>query len=91
MVETSHMHDEPLTEQVREIMADTFGVDESDLPENPSQSTFARWTSILQMVLIVALEEQFDLTLSMDEMTSMTSLEHIVDILKHKQTVGLPG
>jgi acyl carrier protein len=85
------MHDEILTEQVREIMADTFGVDQSDLPENPSQATFARWTSILHMVLLVAFEEHFGLTLSMDEMTSMTSLERIIEILKQRQAVGQPA
>ena len=70
---------------------DTFGVDESDLPESPSQAAYARWTSVLQMVLLVALEEQFGLILSMDEMTSMTSLEHIIAVLQSKLEVGLPA
>jgi acyl carrier protein len=91
MVETSDMHNETLIEQVREVMADTFGVDESDLPDNPSQTTFARWSSILHMVLIVSFEEHFGLTFSMEEMTSMTSLERIVDILNQRQALGLPA
>jgi acyl carrier protein len=85
------MSDETLIEQVREVMADTFGIDESDLPENPGQTTYPRWSSILHMVLIVSFEEHFGLTFSMDEMTSMTSLDRVVDILKQRQEVGLPA
>jgi acyl carrier protein len=83
------MHDQTLTEQVRQIMADTFGIDQSELPDSASQANFARWTSILHMVLLVALEEQFEITLSMEEMTTMTSLERILDVLHQKLAIGL--
>jgi acyl carrier protein len=85
------MHDEILTAQVREIMADTFGIDESDLPGNASQATFARWTSVIHMVLLVAFEEHFGLTFSMDEMISMTSFDHVLDVLRSKAALGLPA
>jgi acetyltransferase-like isoleucine patch superfamily enzyme/acyl carrier protein len=70
-----------LIEQVREIMANTFGVDESDLPEDVSQETFERWTSLYHMTLLMALEEHFGVNLSMQEMTSMTNLAKIVNVL----------
>lgn len=85
------MHDETLTRQIREIMAETFGLDETDLPDDVSQANFARWTSILHMVLLVALEEHFGVSFSMDEMTAMTSLERIADVLHSKDAVGLPA
>ncbi len=83
------MHDDILLGQVRDIMAETFGIDETDLPDNPSQATFARWSSLLHMVLLVAIEEQFNVSLSMDEMTSMTSFERIVEVLQSKEGAGL--
>jgi acyl carrier protein len=85
------MYDDILTGQVREIMAATFGIDESELPDSPSQATVARWTSLAHMVLLVALEEQFAITLSMDEMTSMTSLDSILEVLRSKETLGVPA
>jgi len=85
------MHDDILTGQVREILAETFGIDESELPDSPSQATFARWSSLLHMVLLVALEEHFSVTFSMDEMTSMTSLDRILEVLRSKEAVGLPA
>jgi acyl carrier protein len=82
------MYDDQLTNEVRAVMAETFGVDQQDLPIDISQETYAPWTSLLQMVLLVALEEQFDITFTMDEMTSMTSLERIIAVLQTKQRVG---
>lgn len=89
--ETPAMHDETLDGQVRELMADTFGIEESDLPEMPSQATFARWTSVLHMVLLVALEQHFGIRLSMDEMSSMTSLDRILTVLRAKSTLEVPA
>ena len=83
------MHDDNLIGQVRDIMAETFGIDETDLPDNPSQATFARWSSLLHMVLLVALEEHFNVTFAMDEMTSMTSLDRILDVIRSKEGAGL--
>jgi acyl carrier protein len=85
------MDDDILTGQVRELMADTFGIDETDLPDGPSQATFARWTSLLHMVLLVAFEEHFAVSFSMDEMTSMTSMDRILQVLGSKEALGLPA
>ena len=50
-----------LLDQVREIMASTFALDESDLPDDVSQQTCRRWTSLQHMTLMVALEEGMEL------------------------------
>jgi acyl carrier protein len=84
------MQDQILIGQVREIMADSFGLDQSDLPEVPSQANLARWTSLLHMVLVVSLEERFSITFTMEEISSMTSLDRIVDMLQKRQALGLP-
>jgi acyl carrier protein len=81
------MHDDSLIGQVRQIMAETFGVDEADLPESPSQANFDRWTSLQHMVLLVALEEHFALHFAMDEMTAVTSLDRVLDVLRKKLAV----
>ena len=85
------MHDDILTRQVRDIMAETFGIDESDLPESPSQATLARWTSLSHMVLLVSFEDHFGVTFSMDEMTSMTSFDSILATLRGKEASGQPA
>lgn len=71
-----------LTDTVREIMADTFGVDEAELPGDVSQQTYARWSSLYHMTLIIALEEHFSTAFSMEEMPEMTSVSKIVSVLE---------
>lgn len=71
----------PLTARVRDIIANTLGVDEEDLPEEVSMRTFRRWTSLQHMTLMVALEEAFEVRLSVSEMTAMKSLSAIVQVL----------
>ncbi len=85
------MHQQNIAGELRKIMADTFGVDENELPEGVSQATFARWTSLSHMVLLVALEEQFGVSFTMAEMASMTSLERIVEVLqiKHRSAAAI--
>ena len=43
-----------LTENVREVMAEAFGVDESDLPEEISQQDYSGWSSLADLTLLVA-------------------------------------
>jgi acyl carrier protein len=45
----------------------------------------------LHMVLLVALEEHFGVSFSMHEMTSTTSLDEIVEVLRGKAGVGMPA
>ena len=70
-----------LHDQVRETIANTFLVDVSELPDEINQTTCGQWTSLYHMMLLVALEEQFDVTLSTAEMIIMTSLDAIVAVL----------
>jgi acyl carrier protein len=74
--------DTALTETVREVMSETFGVDESDLPEDINQHDYSRWTSLAHLTLLVALEEKFGLSFATSEMTAMTSLPAIIATLK---------
>jgi acyl carrier protein len=76
------VNDTELVAQVREIMANTFGVDESDLPEDVEQGSYNRWTSLYHMTLLLALEEHFGVSFSMEEMPEMTSVPRIIGALE---------
>jgi len=71
-----------LTDRVREIIASTFALDQADLPDDVSQQTCRRWTSLQHLTLMVALEEQFGIRLSMADMAVMKSLPQIVTTLR---------
>ena len=82
--------DAELTDRVRELIATTFVIDPEEVTDDLSQASCSRWTSLYHMMLMVVLEEQFELSLSVDEMTSMTSLGEIVRVVKlHQSTDGV--
>jgi acyl carrier protein len=76
------LKDMELTDEIRSVMARSFAVDEDDIPEDPSQENYSRWSSLSHMVLLSSLEEQYNIRLSMKQMTSMTSMSKIVDVLR---------
>ena len=59
------MDEQEITIVVREVIADTFGVSESDLPDEVSQDNFSRWTSLYHMTLLIALEDRFACSFSL--------------------------
>jgi acyl carrier protein len=63
-------------------MAEAFGVDESELPEEISQQDYSGWSSLAHLTLLVALEEKFGVSFSTVEMTAMNSLPAIISVLK---------
>lgn len=71
-----------LVDDVRGVMASTFGVDERELPEDVSHDNYDRWTSLYHVTLMLALEDEFNTSFSMDEMPEMTSLSKIVAVLR---------
>jgi acyl carrier protein len=76
------LKDMELTDEIRSVMARSFAVDEDDIPEDASQENYSRWSSLSHMVLLSSLEEQYNIRLSMKQMTSMTSMSKIVDVLR---------
>lgn len=70
-----------LTEQVRELIAANFGIDVAETPETASQATLAEWSSLNHVMLMAALEEAFDVRLTMPEMLRMTSVPAITAVL----------
>ena len=74
--------------QVRRVIAATFLMDEAELPEQLSQDTCARWTSLYHLTLVVALEEHFGVSFTTDEIVGMTSSEAILRVLDGRAAEG---
>jgi acyl carrier protein len=70
--------------QVIEIMASTFKIDATKIPENADPSTLSEWDSIKHLSLIIAIEEHFQIRFTDDESLELISLPLIVHILESK-------
>jgi acyl carrier protein len=58
------------------------------LDDDSSPDTVANWDSLKHMNLILALEEEFAVAFSDDEVVEMLSVKSIVEILSKKQPRG---
>jgi len=81
-------NDTQLRDHVRELLAETLGLDEPSLPDDLSQQNCPRWSSLQHMTLMVALEERFGVRLSMADMAAMKSLPSIVATLARYEVVA---
>jgi acyl carrier protein len=63
--------------KIKNVMSAIFQINESELSTNPSSTTIEIWDSLNHMNLIVALEEEFNIQFSDDEIVRMTSFEEI--------------
>jgi len=67
--------------KIRELMAEIFEVKEGQISDDLEAKEVSWWDSIKHLSLITALEEDFEITLTMKEIQSMTSFNKIKDIV----------
>jgi acyl carrier protein len=72
-----------LKDRIIAVMKCVF--DLAQIDENASQQSIEKWDSLGHLNLIVALEEEFDVSFEPEEMITMTSLQLIVDKIKECQ------
>ena len=67
------------------VMIDVLEVDESQINIDTSPETIAEWDSMKHMLLLVAIEEEFEFRLTDDDMTQCISSESILDVINNKE------
>ena len=76
-----------MEDKLKRIMADVLEVNADKISKESSMETIASWDSLKHMELMVAIEENFDITmLSMDEIVEMTTFPKIIEILQNKKS-----
>jgi acyl carrier protein len=73
-----------MNNQIKELMANIFEVEVSDIGEDASPENIESWDSLKHMNLIVALEEEFNVQFTDEEMLQMLNFQLISLILKEK-------
>jgi acyl carrier protein len=57
--------------RIKQVMASVFNVDASSIDETASPETIAEWDSLKHMNLVLALEEEFSVSFSSDQIVEM--------------------
>jgi acyl carrier protein len=68
---------ENIDERIKDVMAGVFGVDVDTLNEESSQDNVEGWDSIKHLDLIVSLEEEFSVSIPLEEIGNMTNFRYI--------------
>jgi len=66
--------------EIRGLFANVFKYD-GDISPATSRRDVPKWDSLQHVALVAAIEEQFGITLSMDEMVEIRSVRDICNIL----------
>ncbi|KAB2914703.1 MAG: acyl carrier protein [Bacteroidetes bacterium] len=74
-----------MEDRVKEIMGAVFEVDPTTINETSSQDTIENWDSIRHMSLVVALEEEFGVQLTDDQIADMQSYKLVLLTLQEAQ------
>ncbi|NOY63555.1 MAG: acyl carrier protein [Gammaproteobacteria bacterium] len=78
------MSEHAFKEQLNELLADTFDIDEDEISAEMNSDNVESWDSLNHLRLVSALEKEFDISLTMDEINAMLSYEKIVELVsKH--------
>ena len=68
---------ENIDERIKDVMSAVFEVDVDSINEESSQDNIENWESIKTLDLIVALEEEFGVTIPLEEVGNMTNFKYI--------------
>lgn len=78
------MEREEVFEKVVEICKDVFNNDELMLTETSSMAEVEEWDSLTHIVIMSDLEEEFNISFTLDEITNIKNLEELVNaLMKH--------
>lgn len=69
-----------LTKEVLELVADVMGVPVAAVELSSSPETIEGWDSVKHLTLAVALEERFGVTLTPEEIESISSVEQLLTL-----------
>lgn len=73
-----------MDKKLKKIFAKIIGVKETSIKSNTSPKNTKKWDSLAHMNLIMALEKQFKIKFTDDEITEMLTYELIKEIIKNK-------
>lgn len=75
------MNEEVIQQRVKEVMASFFSVETADIGSDFSLKTVEQWDSLKHVGLMMALEQEFDVRIDVEEAVEMTSFIAVCEAL----------
>ena len=77
--------DDNAKNQLFSVMEDVFQIDGSQINIDTSPETIQEWDSLKHMLLLLAIEEEFEFRFTDDEMIQCVSAESILSVITNKE------
>ena len=71
-----------MKDRVKRVMAQVLGVRIDDIPDEASPDTIESWDSLSHLNLVMALEQEFGITLAEEQIVELLSCEIIVETVR---------
>ena len=68
--------------KLRQVLADVFGVDASLIDDDASVDTIEKWDSLNHLKLVLALEDQFKVSLNEEQIVEMLNYPLVKAVLQ---------
>lgn len=78
---------EALETEIRELVADVFGLELEEIRANASSETVEDWDSLRHLDVVMALEHRYSTSFTPDEIVALRSIDGICRILAQKKLV----
>lgn len=70
-----------IEERVRKQFVDCFGVEPETVTDSLEYATIPQWDSVAHMALVVALEDEFDIMIEIDDVIDMSTFKKATEIV----------
>lgn len=71
-----------MNDEIKELVSEVFGIDEDEVTLEVSQQSLANWDSMNHLKLVTAVEEEFEISLTMDDIENITDVKKLTEIIE---------
>ncbi|SEQ40544.1 acyl carrier protein [Butyrivibrio sp. TB] len=82
------MNKTDILDKVQNIFRDIFGNSSLIINENTNQNDIDGWDSLTHITILEAVQDEFELTFTLDEMIELSDVGKIVDAIIAKSTTS---
>ena len=73
-----------MNERLVAVLSSVFGLRKEQIVPELTKDMVSKWDSLTQMDLIVSIEQEFSMTLEIEDILKMSSVAGIIEVIKNK-------
>jgi acyl carrier protein len=73
-----------MNERLVEVLSSVFGLRQEQIVPELTKDMVSKWDSLTQMDLVVSIEQEFSITLEIEDILKMNSVAGILEVLQGK-------